>query len=205
MIDNVGPYDALYRVAGIAWGNKPGRLLKHVPDSQTEDRALDIGCGDLKNAIFLEKRGYVVDAIDISELAIKSGHARLAQEQHEFKGTVLVRDIDDYVANYTDYSIILSYGIAHCLNESQLRSMLRISNECIAQSGLFLFSALTDTLPIPPEHPTGKLFLRDASFYANLFCRWEALYWEEGIIEESHSPLIGLHRHSALWSIWKKS
>jgi SAM-dependent methyltransferase len=55
---------------GTMWSGRPnGRLVAEVADL-TPGRALDLGCGEGADAIWLARRGWTVTAIDISEVAL---------------------------------------------------------------------------------------------------------------------------------------
>jgi len=64
-------WDARYRARDEAmWSGRPnGRLVAEVADL-TPGRALDVGCGEGGDAIWLAQRGWAVTAIDISDVAI---------------------------------------------------------------------------------------------------------------------------------------
>ena len=64
-------WDARYRERdGAMWSGRPnGRLVAEVA-SLAPGRALDVGCGEGADAIWLAQRGWTVTAIDISEVAI---------------------------------------------------------------------------------------------------------------------------------------
>jgi SAM-dependent methyltransferase len=63
---------------GSMWSGRPnGRLVAEVADL-APGRALDVGCGEGADAIWLERRGWSVTAVDISQVAI--GRARDAAE-----------------------------------------------------------------------------------------------------------------------------
>ena len=70
-------WDARYRERdGARWSGRPnGRLVAEVA-ALTPGRALDVGCGEGADAIWLAQRGWTVTGIDISEVAI--GRAREA-------------------------------------------------------------------------------------------------------------------------------
>jgi SAM-dependent methyltransferase len=72
-------WDARYsEPVGALWSGRPnGRLVVEV-GSLTPGRALDVGCGEGADAIWLALRGWTVTAIDISAVAI--GRARAAAE-----------------------------------------------------------------------------------------------------------------------------
>jgi SAM-dependent methyltransferase len=73
-------WDARYRERdGTRWSGRPnGRLVAEVV-GLPPGRALDIGCGEGADAIWLARRGWTVTAIDISDVAV--GRAREASER----------------------------------------------------------------------------------------------------------------------------
>ncbi len=61
------------------WSGRPnGRLVAEVADL-TPGRALDVGCGEGADAIWLARLGWTVTAIDVSDVAV--GRAREAAER----------------------------------------------------------------------------------------------------------------------------
>src|SRR5436190_15680300 len=66
-----GEWDARYRERDAARrsGRPNGRLVTEVA-ALTPGRALDVGCGEGADAIWLGQRGWTVTAIDISEVAM---------------------------------------------------------------------------------------------------------------------------------------
>ena len=74
-----GEWDARYgESAGAMWSGRPnGRLAAETADLDP-GRALDVGCGEGADAIWLARRGWTVTAIDISDVAL--GRAREAAE-----------------------------------------------------------------------------------------------------------------------------
>ena len=63
---------------GARWSGRPnGRLLAEVA-GLTPGRALDVGCGEGADAIWLARSGWTVTAIDISDVAVS--RARKAAE-----------------------------------------------------------------------------------------------------------------------------
>lgn len=68
-------WDARYSERdGRLWSGRPnGRLVAEVADL-TPGRALDVGCGEGVDALWLAARGWTVTAIDVSEVAV--GRAR---------------------------------------------------------------------------------------------------------------------------------
>jgi SAM-dependent methyltransferase len=73
-------WDARYSERdGNMWSGRPnGRLVAEVADL-IPARALDVGCGEGADAIWLAQRGWTVAAIDISDVAV--GRAQAAAER----------------------------------------------------------------------------------------------------------------------------
>src|SRR5439155_10121069 len=65
-------WDARYSERdGAMWSGRPnGRLVAEVADL-TPGRALDVGCGEGADAIWLARRGWTVTAIDVSDVAVQ--------------------------------------------------------------------------------------------------------------------------------------
>ena len=78
-------WDARYSERdGARWSGRPnGRLLAEVA-SLTPGRALDVGCGEGADAIWLARSGWTVTAIDISEVAVIR-----AREAAELAGAIV--------------------------------------------------------------------------------------------------------------------
>ena len=71
-----------YAAQELLWGAEPNRFVEEeLRDVPPRRRALDLACGEGRNAIWLAKLGWVVTAVDYSEVAL--GRARrLAAGQH---------------------------------------------------------------------------------------------------------------------------
>jgi len=68
-------WDARYSEQDGLWSGRPnGRLVAEVA-GLTSGRALDIGCGEGADAIWLARGGWTVTAIDISEVALSRARA----------------------------------------------------------------------------------------------------------------------------------
>lgn len=76
--EQAAEWDARYGEADAMWSGRPnGRLVAEVGDL-VPGRALDVGCGEGADAIWLARRGWAVTAIDVSSLAVS--RAREAAE-----------------------------------------------------------------------------------------------------------------------------
>ncbi len=72
-------WDARYAGAELVWSAEPNRFVVEVVEGWRPGRALDVACGEGRNAIWLAEQGWEVTALDFSQVAIDRGR-RLADE-----------------------------------------------------------------------------------------------------------------------------
>jgi SAM-dependent methyltransferase len=63
-------WDARYAAVDLVWSAEPNRFLAAEAADLTPGRALDLGCGEGRNAIWLAERGWDVTGVDFSRVAI---------------------------------------------------------------------------------------------------------------------------------------
>jgi SAM-dependent methyltransferase len=199
-----GNYDALYAAQDchFLWGSVPGRLVASIGRHLESGRVLDAGCGDGKNAVYLESRGFDVEGFDISVVAISELQRRytlLGRNPGRFR--VADAGLADLPAQI---DCLVSYGLYHCLptaNRLQIHGRLQA---CVKQGGIMIFTALTDSIPMPESHRTTEIALAKTEEIDSLLEGWHCLTRFSDTLEESHPPLVGKHQHSALWLVARK-
>jgi SAM-dependent methyltransferase len=68
-------WDEAYRSRNAAWSGEPNDRIVNGVEGLQPGRALDVGCGDGADAIWLAERGWQVTATDISSIALERGRA----------------------------------------------------------------------------------------------------------------------------------
>ena len=72
-------WDAKYGEKAVLWSGRPnGRLVAEIAEL-SPGRALDVGCGEGADAIWLASNGWTVTAVDISEVALSRARTAAAQ------------------------------------------------------------------------------------------------------------------------------
>ncbi|NKX54828.1 SAM-dependent methyltransferase [Arthrobacter mobilis] len=69
-------WDSFYRERGQVWSGKPNPVLVREAAGLAPGLALDLGCGEGADAIWLAQQGWRVTAVDISAVALRraAGH-----------------------------------------------------------------------------------------------------------------------------------
>jgi SAM-dependent methyltransferase len=69
-------WDERYKQAEWLWSLEPNRFVAEVLGGREPGRALDLACGEGRNALWLASRGWRVTAVDFSEVAVEKGRRR---------------------------------------------------------------------------------------------------------------------------------
>lgn len=66
-------WDERYRSAELVWGTRPNRWVERELADLPPGRAVDLACGEGRNALWLATRGWQVTAVDFSAVALDKG------------------------------------------------------------------------------------------------------------------------------------
>ncbi|MEU1056668.1 class I SAM-dependent methyltransferase [Streptomyces sp. NPDC005876] len=129
-------WEARYRDAGRVWSGRPNELLVREAAGLAPGTALDLGCGEGGDAVWLASRGWRVTGVDISATALERAarHAaeagvgdRVTWERHELGVTFPAGSFDLVSAHYLQSPVALDQ-----------RSVLRRAADAVADGGTLL-------------------------------------------------------------------
>lgn len=66
-------WNARYVGKELVWSAEPNRLFAREVEGLAPGRALDLACGEGRNAVWLAERGFDVTAVDFSDVALEKG------------------------------------------------------------------------------------------------------------------------------------
>jgi 2-polyprenyl-3-methyl-5-hydroxy-6-metoxy-1,4-benzoquinol methylase len=133
-------------------------------------KALDLACGKGRNALYLAKRGFAVDAVDIAATALGEGRRR-AQERGlsvDFREV----DLDQWEPPDDQYDLILNI---HFLDRSwvpKIKRSLKLGGHVIFETFLIDQRVL--------GHPKNPAHLLDHNELLRLFADFRVLLYREG-------------------------
>jgi SAM-dependent methyltransferase len=70
-----------YRTPRLLWTSEPNRFLRDVGDELEPGRALDLACGEGRNAVWLAEQGWAVTGVDFAGVGLEKAR-RFAAERH---------------------------------------------------------------------------------------------------------------------------
>ncbi|WP_280387472.1 class I SAM-dependent methyltransferase [Nocardia wallacei] len=149
-------WDARYAQSELVWGAPPnGTVVEHVfglerriplqPDAPGEapptmPRALDLACGEGRNALWLATHGWQVRAVDFSQVGIDKGRTVASRLSRSVRGRITwqcadVTDLD--AAGITGPFELILLAYLH-LPEQQRRALVRHAADLLSPGGTLL-------------------------------------------------------------------
>lgn len=148
-------WDERYQSSSALWSGQPNSVLITEAADLAPGTALDVGCGEGADAIWLAQRGWRVTAIDISTVALERGaaHAREAGGDLAQPISWLHVDVTNWVPPASTYDLVSAQFLhAPKIQRQTLHQRLAAS---VAPDGSLLLvghhvSDLETTVPRPP-------------------------------------------------------
>lgn len=86
-------WDEMYRSRPRVWSGRPNPQLVAEAAGLAPGKALDLGCGEGADALWLAERGWTVTAVDVSAVALERAAAHAAEAGAGDRVTWLQRDL----------------------------------------------------------------------------------------------------------------
>ncbi len=175
-------WNARYREGAYATRTHPSALLAEwlpkLKFRETHPRAIDVGCGTGRNAIYLARRGWQVDAVDVSEVALD--HLTETADAESLPIKRIQADLEDaphrppdlFAADRYDLAVMARYTNLPLIDT--LKGALRVGGYLIVEEHL-----VTEADVVGPRSPQFRVApgaLRDAA--AGL----DIIAYREGIV-----------------------
>jgi len=129
-------WDQRYAASDLVWSAGPNRTVADQVSGLQPGSALDLACGEGRNALWLAEQGWTVTGVDFSSVAIEK--ARTAAAQRGLDVRLLVADVTRWQPGRTFDLVVVAYLQ---LPEEQLRQALGTAAAALAPGGTFLLVA----------------------------------------------------------------
>jgi len=144
-------WDARYAEKDLVWTAEPNRFLVEEVEGMAPGRALDLACGEGRNALWLAARGWTVTAVDFSPVALDK--ARRIAAHRGVEAEWVESDVLEYVPGRGRYDLVAILYLQ--LPEPELRGVLDRAAAAVAPGGTLLLIA-HDVLNLTEGHAGPK-------------------------------------------------
>ncbi len=144
-------------------------------------RALDVACGDGRNALYLAQLGYMVEAIDVSDVAIDALRAAVEARGLTMTITVGVVDLEQQPLPAGPYDVIVMTNFLQ-------RDLYEPLGDALAPGGLLVFETLSRCHVDELGHSFNPEYLVASGELAQAFARLEVVDQHEGVAQRSGHP-----------------
>jgi SAM-dependent methyltransferase len=127
-------WDRRYAGSELVWTGEPNRFLVAETEALAAGRAIDLGCGEGRNAIWLAERGWQAIGVDFSEVGLQK-----ARELADARGVSVewvAADLLDYRPKPGAFELVLIFYLQ--VPAAQRQPIVRAAAEAVAPGGTFL-------------------------------------------------------------------
>ncbi len=126
-----------YTGSELLWTAQPNRFLVAGVADAAPGRALDLACGEGRNAVWLAEQGWQVTGVDFSEVALKK--ARRLAEGRRVNVEWMQADLLDYRPEQRAYDLVIIFYLQ--VPATQRRQIVRVAADAVAAGGTVLLVA----------------------------------------------------------------
>jgi len=156
-------------------------LVEHRAPAAGQQRALDVACGDGRNALYLAQLGYMVDAIDVSDVAVAELRAAVAERGLMMTIAPRVVDLEREPLPAGPYDVIVMFNFLQ-------RDLFEALQEALAPGGLLVFETLGRAHVDQLGHSFNPAYLVEPGELPRAFGGLEIVAQREGVVQGSGGP-----------------
>jgi tellurite methyltransferase len=177
--------------AGERWNERYAQGFEPFPDAPAPwlvahrdlltggGRALDVACGDGRNALYLAGLGYAVDAIDASDVAVDA--LRGAAHERGLAITPRVVDLEREPLPAGPYDVVVTMNFLQ-------RDLFGPLQDALAPGGLLVYETLGQAHVTELGRSFNPAYLLDAGELLRAFDRLDVVDHFEGLAERPGGP-----------------
>ncbi len=152
-----------YMYEEFPW-KEPSQIVDRFYHVARKGKALDIACGIGRNAIFLAEKGFKVDAVDISDVALnKINHPNI---------NTIQADLDLYRIDENSYDLIVNINFLS-------RRLIPYIKEGLKEGGVVIFETFTLKEGRDYFKPENREYLLRPNELLRLFSDFYILFYQE--------------------------
>ena len=127
-------WNSRYQGRDLVWTAAPNQFLVAEVVSLVPGRALDLGCGEGRNSVWLAEQGWTVTAVDFSDVGISKG--REMADKRGVEVTWVVEDLNRFEPEDQAFDLVIDFYIH--IPADQRMALLRKAARAVAPGGNLL-------------------------------------------------------------------
>jgi len=148
------------------YSDEPAAIVKHYVELAGGKNALDIAAGNGRNALFLARQGFVVDAVDIAD----AGLAQFAGKHPAIHP--ICADLDDFDIPANRYDLIINVKYLN-------RRLFPYIREGLAPGGVLIFETFLDSQYPAVGQPGCRDYLLRENELLHAFLSLQIVFYKE--------------------------
>lgn len=134
-------YERAYGNDTLYWGDGPSELVKQFAELAPEGRALDLGMGEGRDALFLAGQGYNVTAVELAASGVEKCRNRAAELG--VRVDAVCADVCEFRIPSRRYSIITCISLFQFLSKEESATLVARIVNGLRRGGIMLCQAFT--------------------------------------------------------------
>ena len=187
-------WEAGYRdaIGPSVFGPPSKEIMELVPKLPADAKALDLGCGDGRNALYLLERGIRVTAVDVSANAV----ARLTAQAEAYGHRLIAEVADVRLYRIAErFELVTAHGVLHLMPRPDWHRLICNMQEHTAPLGYNVVAVFTDALPPPDDlRPFMAGLFREGELREQ-YQGWNVRDYRSYVLEDEHPGGVR-HRHA---------
>lgn len=143
-------WDARYQEKDRLWSGNPNAMLLEYASDIPPGVALDVGCGEGADALWLAQNGWKVTGIDLSTVAI--GRAKEHAAVQNLNAEFLVRDARSYAEEVAERFDLVTAFFLHSRDEDHRAATMRALTRFVKPGGRILVASHAEMPPWSKHH-----------------------------------------------------
>ena len=127
-------WNARYAGSELLWTAEPNRRFASEVEGLEPGRALDLACGEGRNAVWLAERGWRVTGVDFSDVALGKAERLAASRSVEVEW--VLADVLEYAPKREAFDLVTALYLQ--LPHEELASVLRSAVDALAPEGTLI-------------------------------------------------------------------
>ena len=169
-------WDKKYRERKPDLNQGANTILRKYLRILPKGKALDLASGEGRNALFLAEKGFEVEAVDVSPVAIN--RVRKSAKARGVKIKAVAADLDTYPISPGEYDVILNFYFLD-------RRLIARIKKGLKKAGMVVFETYTaEQKKLGAGGPGQDKYVLKPNELLRLFRGFHVLFYREGVFKE---------------------